>query len=74
MSLSSMHAAVIFMTGKEEGRDAMRDMTAQEEEKPRAFQRICLPGTGEGKADGQLVMLGFDIAAFTPASYQRHRL
>ena len=26
------------------------------------------------KADGQLVMLGFDIAAFTPASYQRHRL
>ena len=23
---------------------------------------------------GQLVRLGFDIAAFTPASYQRHRL
>ena len=22
----------------------------------------------------QLVMLGFDIAVFTPASYQRHRL
>ena len=23
---------------------------------------------------GQLVRLGFDIAVFTPASYQRHRL
>ena len=26
------------------------------------------------KVFGQLVMLGFDIAVFTPASYQRHRL
>jgi len=24
--------------------------------------------------DGQLVMLGFDVTTFTPASYQRHRL
>ncbi len=23
---------------------------------------------------GQLVMLGFDVTTFTPASYQRHRL
>ena len=27
-----------------------------------------------GKADGLLVMLGFDVTTFTPASYQRHRL
>ena len=26
------------------------------------------------KVDGQLVMLGFDVTTFTPASYQRHRL
>ena len=26
------------------------------------------------KVFGQLVMLGFDITVFTPASYQRHRL
>ena len=26
------------------------------------------------KVNGQLVMLGYDIAACTPASYQRHRL
>ena len=26
------------------------------------------------KVFGQLVMLGFDIAVFTPASYQRHLL
>jgi len=24
--------------------------------------------------NGQLVMLGFDVTTFTPASYQRHRL
>ena len=27
-----------------------------------------------GKADGLLVMLGFGVAAFTPASYLRRRL
>ena len=27
-----------------------------------------------GKAGGQLVMLGFGVAAFAPASYQRRRL
>ena len=26
------------------------------------------------KVNGQLVMLGFDVTTFTPASYQRHRL
>ena len=26
------------------------------------------------EVDGQLVMLGFDVTTFTPASYQRHRL
>ena len=26
------------------------------------------------KVFGQLVTLGFDVAVFTPASYQRHRL
>ena len=26
------------------------------------------------KVNGQLVMLGFGISTFTPASYQRHRL
>ena len=26
------------------------------------------------EADGQLVGLGFDVAAFTPVPYQRHRL
>ncbi len=26
------------------------------------------------KSFGQLVTLGFDVAVFTPASYQRHRL
>ena len=26
------------------------------------------------KVDGQLVMLGFDVSIFTPASYQRRRL
>ena len=26
------------------------------------------------KVNGQLVMLGFGVATFTPASYQRHRL
>ena len=28
----------------------------------------------ETKVNGQLVMLGFGISTFTPASYQRHRL
>ena len=27
-----------------------------------------------GKADGLLVVLGFDVTIFTPAPYQRHRL
>ncbi len=26
------------------------------------------------KVNGQLVMLGYDVTTFTPASYQRHRL
>ena len=26
------------------------------------------------KVNGQLVMLGFGVSTFTPASYQRHRL
>jgi len=26
------------------------------------------------KGFGQLVVLGFDVAVFTPAPYQRHRL
>ena len=26
------------------------------------------------KANGQLVVLGFDVSTFTPAPYQRHRL
>ena len=29
---------------------------------------------GRPKVDGQLVMLGYDIAACTPASYQRRSL
>ena len=29
---------------------------------------------GRGKGGGQLVLLGFDVTAFTPAAYQRHRL
>ena len=28
----------------------------------------------DGKADGLLVALGFGVAAFTPAPYQRHSL
>ena len=36
---------------------------------------MYIPHTRQGlKVNGQLVMLGYDIAAFTPASYQRHRL
>ena len=27
-----------------------------------------------GKDGGQLVLLGFDVTALTPAAYQRHRL
>ena len=54
------------------------------------FERIDVSGTEDvnstlslqganvpasaGKADGLLVMLGFGVAAFTPASYQRRRL
>ena len=30
--------------------------------------------TVQKKVNGQLVMLGFDVTTFTPASYQRHRL
>ena len=32
------------------------------------------PVQSRKKVDGQLVMLGFDVTTFTPASYQRHRL
>ena len=31
-------------------------------------------GEREAKDFGQLVRLGFDVAVFAPASYQRHRL
>ena len=37
-------------------------------------ERIYHPYTEKPKVNGQLVMLGYDIAACTPASYQRHRL
>ena len=43
------------------------------------FQHLSLswkyiPSILSRKVDGQLVMLGFGVSTFTPASYQRHRL
>ena len=35
---------------------------------------ITTEDTAEAKDLGQLVVLGFDVAVFTPAPYQRHRL
>ena len=32
---------------------------------------LCI---AQAKVFGQLVVLGFDVAVFTPAPYQRHRL
>ena len=34
-------------------------------------QGLC---AGHGKADGQLVLLGFDVTVFTPEAYQRRSL
>ena len=36
-----------------------------------AFNNLC---DGRKKAYGQLVLLGFDVTAFTPAAYQGRRL
>ena len=36
--------------------------------------QLSIINLSEAKAFGQLVVLGFDVAVFTPAPYQRHRL
>ena len=36
--------------------------------------KVYADHTANLKVNGQLVMLGFDVTTFTPASYQRHRL
>ena len=36
--------------------------------------QLSIVNSSEAKAIGQLVVLGFDVAVFTPAPYQRHRL
>ena len=40
----------------------------------RSCNDITTEDTAEAKDLGQLVVLGFDVAVFTPAPYQRHRL
>ena len=45
------------------------------EEKAEHKLQVYAPAKeGTGKSFGQLVTLGFDVATFTPASYQRRRL
>lgn len=39
-----------------------------------AFREQKVPASRQGKADGQLVLLGFEVASFTPAAYQRRSL
>ena len=39
-----------------------------------SFYILQLKVQHTAKAIGQLVVLGFDVAVFTPAPYQRHRL
>ena len=36
--------------------------------------QLSIANLSEAKGFGQLVVLGFDVAVFTPAPYQRHRL
>ena len=36
--------------------------------------QLSIVNLSEAKGFGQLVVLGFDVAVFTPAPYQRHRL
>ena len=54
------------------------ELSFQEEgSAPLGTGRACSPLVGErggGRSFGQLVRLGCDIAVYTPASYQRHRL
>jgi hypothetical protein len=54
------------------------ELSFQEEgSAPLGTGRACFPPKGErggGRSFGQLVRLGCDIAVYTPASYQRHRL
>ena len=38
------------------------------------FDDLSIRSARIRKADGQLVMLGFAVSSFTPASYQRCRL
>ena len=45
----------------------MKDMSRQ-------AKRIYTTVPVRKKVNGQLVMLGYDVTTFTPASYQRHRL
>ena len=40
----------------------------------RSLNVYIQPVQSRKKVNGQLVMLGFDVTTFTPASYQRHRL
>ena len=40
----------------------------------RSLNVYIQPVQSQKKVNGQLVMLGFDVTTFTPASYQRHRL